>query len=306
MIIQNKNADGYWIVTKDPSDEYNTLQQLARDEGSWESIFPQGKDYYIVYVENDTLCVSYTAKKFNNNSFSFSTIYSNPTARSNFSMRDKNRMFIDSINLFFENDIENIKLGIIARLASKPRLWSSSRYEWTSIPHTYYLMSLPKHLQRSWKRIAYYGDQSLLNMQSMSTEKYKVTFGDLFYRNSLPQQVSEIDSPGKTLIINDVDGQITNFLVAKFKQHNSFSVDSITDRYYNISKGLELNLNNTFTKNINKVDLVGRVSYTANSDVYDTVIVWTGCQDNHFQYITADNKDYRSYCSPKGNYIDVR
>ena len=308
---KSEKINGYWIVSDQTYAEFEFLQQKAIEEKHWESVSPHGVDYYITFVLDSVPYVHYTAKKFNDNSFIFSTMFGNPDQRIKpiENLRLKNMVFGDSINLFFDRKIDNIELGVIGRYVSKPKLWTIPRVkDWYFIPDRYYLTSQPRYLQRSWKNICYRGNLDLLNLESMNLKKYHCVYGDYFYRNPLPPVINQINSnPGKVLVIDDVDGQIALTLSQRFYQFNSFSVDIYCKDVYNSSKLLSSNMLKTQQANLIKSPYKDRIRQVQSlEDVYDTVIVWCGCQDNWTDHFKIDRSDYSHYCKKDGIYIDVR
>ena len=162
--------------------------------------------------------------------------------------------------------------------------------------NNYYCVTQPKNLQRSWKKIMYKGDISLLKCDRVSEREYNNIWGNTYYSKRISSEVSlacKSAHDKRCLIVGDLEGQVAIKFVNTHYKSNQFSIDVITPYTTKHSPVLLKKKAKLLRNNLTSCYNHGRINRVdEGTGLYDII------------YNDESTNDYREFLTPGGVYIN--
>jgi len=166
------------LLDDKPYDEFNQLQELAKQEGYKNAISDNKDSYFVTVMVNNIPYFSYTSILYGDNVLRVATkLYANPKIRNNISRTLFRKILFTWFDVFETKDFEHIKLKILSRHSSMSK-WKNyfKRLGWQMDEDNVYQVANSKKKASSWKQLYYKGDITLLDRPKMSIKTYQLMF----------------------------------------------------------------------------------------------------------------------------------
>jgi predicted O-methyltransferase YrrM len=273
FIMVIKYSDFEIIVSKSTHQEFDMMQDFARNEG-WVKAIADDKDtYYCVIMKDSIPCFSFTAIEMSPTVVRGPTkLYGNPEIKHKLSNRMIYNMFKESVLIFSRPEHSQYKLQFISRHPSMTS-WKKIHESvgCTVDDDNMYLVGNRPDKQSAWKQIYYKGDIAELNTQCMSVKKYESMFGPYFFNYDWSQPAidnakSILDNPKSCLELGTFEGRFSIWLAETYKCKVT-TVDPFDGSVYGIAdevfKEAYRNCTTNFSKCKQEIELIHKPSYDA-------------------------------------------